>query len=221
MIQAYPTKKGTGVAIYGDYGDLANLYETVHKVANTLDGYNIRTKSQNQLLMNFAYDIRKAYSGDRLIDNVSFNGEEKLKYYGFQVVWTDILIFISTLRHNAGYTNTDKLDQALMYMLEYVVEKALFDYDPQGANNIQHFIGQRIDIANPLSFLIYQSLHIKYVTSPGGKRRFREIPNMLISHFSENGFDYREVKRSFEKSAQEQNCEVTDLEFADFPDIQW
>lgn len=222
MLQAYPTKKGTGVEIYGDYADLYSLYQTVHKMADTLDENNSHQKSQHQLLMNFAYEIRKGYSGSRLIDDISFIGDStKLHYYGFQLVWTDILIFISTLRHNAGYINTEKLDQANMYMLEYVVEKALFAYDAEGANNIQHFIGQRINITNPLSFVIYQALQIKYVTEPSGKKRFRNIPNLLITHFSEWLPEYKELVRSLEISAKEHNCDTTDLEFEDFPEIKW
>lgn len=59
MLQAYPTKKGTGIEIYGTRDDLEILYETVHKMPTTLDEYNKFQKAQFQLLMNFAYEIRK------------------------------------------------------------------------------------------------------------------------------------------------------------------
>lgn len=221
MLQAYPTKKGTGIEIYGTRDDLEILYETVHKIATTLDEYNKFQKAQFQLLMNFAYEIRKGYEGSRLVNDESAEDETKIRFYGFQLVWTDILIFISTLRHNAGYLKTNKLDQSNIYMLEYVTEKALFAYDAEGANIIQHFIGQRIDITNPLSFVIYQALQIKYVTSPVGKKRFRNIPNLLITHFSEWLPEYKALVLSLEISAKKHNCEITDLEFEDFPEIKW
>lgn len=66
MLQAYPTHNGTGVSIYGDYGDLKNLYDTVHEIAGSLDEYNTYQKGQHKLLMNFAYGIRKSMSGSRL-----------------------------------------------------------------------------------------------------------------------------------------------------------
>lgn len=221
MLQAYPTKKGTGVEIYGTRDDLVALYETVHKIANTLDEYNKFQKAQFQLLMNFAYEIRKGYEGSRLVNDIPSEDETKIRFYGFQLVWTDVLIFISTLRHNAGYLKTDRLDQANMYILEYITEKALFAYDAEGANNIKNFIGQRIDITNQLSFVIYQALQIKYVTSPAGKKRFRNIPNLLITHFSEWLPEYKSLVHSLEISAKEHNCDITDLEFDDFPDIKW
>lgn len=221
MLQAYPTKKGTGIEIYGTRDDLVVLYETVHKIANTLDEYNKFQKAQFQLLMNFAYEIRKGYEGSRLVNDIPSEDETKIRFYGFQLVWTDVLIFISTLRHNAGYLKTDRLDQANMYILEYITEKALFAYDAEGANNIRNFIGQRIDITNKLSFVIYQALQIKYVTSPAGKKRFRNIPNLLITHFSEWLPEYKSLVHSLEISAKEHNCDITDLEFDDFPEIKW
>lgn len=221
MLQAYPTKKGTGIEIYGTRNDLEVLYETVHKIANTLDEYNKFQKAQFQLLMNFAYEIRKGYEGSRLVNDVSTEDETTIRFYGFQLVWTDILIFISTLRHNAGYLRTNRLDQANMYMLEDITEKALFVYDTEGANNIKNFIGQRIDITNQLSFVIFQALQIRYVTSPAGKKRFRNIPNLLITHFSEWLPEYKTLVHSLEVSAKEHNCEITDLEFGDFPEIKW
>lgn len=222
MLLAYPTKRGTGISVFGDYGDLSSLYKTVHDVASTLDENNIRSKAQNQLLMNFAYEIRKAYSGNRLTDKVKFASDNyELHYYGFQLIWTDVLIFISVLRHNAGYIQINKRDQANMYLLEHAVENALFEYDPEGANEIQHFIAQRMHISNPFAFIIYQALHIKFVTDKPGKKRFRNIPNLIGNYFSEWRQEYKDLISSFERTARERKCEITDLEFEDFPDILW
>lgn len=222
MIQVFPTKNGTGAAIYGDYGDLNALYDTVHHIAESLNEYNDNQKGQHQLLMNFAYEIRKAYSGNRLKEKLTYFGEEsQVEYFGFYVVWTDILIFINTLRHNAGYISTGKLHQGALYFLEFFVEKALFDYDAKGAANIKEFIGQRIAITDKYVFLIYQALHIRYVSEKPGKKRFRNIPDYFAKYFSSYTKEYKEMIASLEISAKEQNCEILDLEFSEFPDIKW
>jgi hypothetical protein len=222
MLQAYPTKNGTGLSIFGDYGDLNSLYYTVHQIASTLDENNVQTKGQHQLLMNFAYEIRKAYSGDRLTDKVKFNGDDhELHYFGFNSVWTDMLIFISSIRHNAGYTQTDKLHQANMYMLEYIVERAMFNYDGAGAAEIKNFIGHRINISDQYIFIIYQALQIRFVSDKPGKKRFRNIPTLLDNYFSIGRQEYKDLIQSFEASAKQKNCEITDLEFANFPEIEW
>ncbi len=222
MLQVYPTKNGTGISIYGNYGELSLLYETIHHFASTLDENKNPQKAQHQLLMNFAYEVRKASSGQRLTDRFTFGGDSiEHTLYGFQLVWTDILIFISVLRFNAGYFQCDKLHQAVMYSLEYAVEKSMFDYDPEGANQLKEFIGQRINVCSDYAFIIYQSLHIKFVTDRRGKKRFRNIPNLIAGHFSEWRQEYKELIKSFQKSANEQKCEITDLEFSDFPEIVW
>ncbi|WP_394342750.1 DUF6904 family protein [Mucilaginibacter gilvus] len=43
------------------------LYETVDQIVNSLNEDNKHQKGQQQLLMNLAYEVRKAYSGHRLI----------------------------------------------------------------------------------------------------------------------------------------------------------
>jgi len=117
MLQGYPTRSGTGIAIYGDYGDLRCLYDTVHHFAAAIDEGNKLQKGQHQLLMNFAYEIRHAYMGTRLKKKINFYDDiEEQSQYGFQLVWTDILIFISVLQDNAGYLKSDKLHQANLYM---------------------------------------------------------------------------------------------------------
>jgi hypothetical protein len=222
MLQSNATKSGTGLAIYGDYEDLMGLYDVIHYLASALDEDNVAQKGRHQLLMNFAYEIRKAYSGDRLTDQERFNTENpEIPYYGFQLVWTDILVFLAVMRHTAGYIETDKLQQAVMCLLEQVVEKALLEYDVEGAHSIKQLIGQRINVSNPYSFIIYQGLHIKFISERTGKRRFRSIPDFIGGHFSEWRPEYKELIKSFEISANEQECKITDLEFSEFPEIKW
>ena len=222
MIQAYPTKNGTGISLYGDFVDLNSLYETVHQIAETLDEHYKYQKGQHQLLMNLAYEIRKGYSGQRLkkefkdeLNNVSYT------YFGFQLVWTDILIFVSTLRYNAGYVRMNARDQANIYLLEHVLEEALFAYDPKGANAIKYFISQRIDVSNQYIFILYQAIHIEFVSQRAGKIRFRNIPKLLTSYLSEWLPEYKELMASLRLSAVEQQCEIHNLEFSEFPEIKW
>jgi len=222
MLQAHPTKNGTGVSIFGDYGDLNSLYETVHYVADALYEYNKEQNGQHQLLMNFAYEIRKAYSGQRLTDEIQFdNNDQKINYYGFNIVWTDIILFINTLRYNNDFAQTNKLHQANIYMLEYIIETALSEYDKEAADNIKKHIPKGINIHNQYIFLLYQSMHIEYVTDKPGKLRFRNIPNLFKRHFSVGAKGYKNIMSSFEKIAKEENCEVIDLAFEEFPEIKW
>jgi len=93
MLQATPTKGGTGIAIMGDYADLVTLNNVVHSMATSLQEENEELKGRFQLLMNFAHEIRKAYQEQRLKEKVEYLDEKIYDYYGFQLVWTDVLIF--------------------------------------------------------------------------------------------------------------------------------
>jgi len=221
MLQAFPTKGGTGVSIFGDYADLSSLHDTIHHIADALDEGNSYQKGQHMLLMNFAYEVRHAYQGTRLTEKMSFDGEQSFNYYGFQLVWTDILIFISALRTNAGYVSTGRLNQASLYLLEYVVENALNSYDAAGAAEIIPLIGRGLSISGELAFIIYQTLHVEFVSEKIGKARFRKIPKLLRSYFSSWSPEHKQLVAHLTASAKANNCEIHDLEFSDFPDIEW
>lgn len=222
MLQAFPTKNGTGISIFGDYGDLKMLYQTIHHFSATLDENRNPQKAQYQLLMNFAYEVRKACSGQRLVDKFSYAGDDvEHSFYGFQLVWTDIIIFINSLRLNAGYARSERLHQAALYLLEHLVEKALVDYDAEGAGKIKPLLEGGINVADEHAFMIYQAVHIKYVSGRPGKKRFRNLPNLLASHFSSGSPEYQNLITSLQQSARQQNCAVTDLEFSEFPEILW
>lgn len=220
MLQGFPTKKGTGISIYGDYGDLANLYETVHKVANRLDDSKASMKGQSQLLMSFAYELRKAYSGQRLIEKLTWSNSDVVSYYGFNYLWTDLLFTISALRANAGYVVTDELDQANLYLLEFVTRKALRQYDSSGAAQIEEYIGKWINVGNELVFLVNQAIDIEYLNLKPSKSRFRGIPK-LLSKYSTHTPEYARFRQDLEESAAQLNCKVLDIEFDGFPEILW
>ncbi len=222
MLQAFPTKNGTGISIFGDFRELNLLYDTIHHFGSILDENKYPEKAQHLLLMNFAYEVRKSFSGQRFTKKIKFEGDDfEHTLYGFQLVWTDILIFMNVLRFNAGFIQSDKLHQAVMYGLEYIVEQAMFDYDPEGANELKSFIGRRINIHSVYAFIIYQALHIKFISTSPGKPRFRKIPVLISGYFSEWGQFYKSLISSFKKSAKENKCEITDLEFSEFPEIVW
>jgi len=221
MLQANPTESGTGISIYGDYADLDSLYETVHHIEDSLDEDNAYQRDQHMLLMNFAYEIRHAYQGTRLVKEMRFDDDYTHHYYGFQLVWTDLLIFTNALRNNAAYIQTDKLNQANLYLLEYVVEKALHAYDPTGAAEIQRLIGRGIDVNMELTFFIYQTVHVEFVSGRAGKPRFRKIPQLLQKYFSSWSPEHKQMLHRLSVSAKANNCEMHELQLSHFPVMKW
>lgn len=221
MIKTFPTKSGTGVSIYGLADDLKSVYDVVHYLATSLDEGNIHMKGKHQLLMNFAYEIRKAYQGSRSLKSfVQLNGE-KIAYVGFDIVWTDILIFLNVLRNQAGYMTTNRLMQSVLYSIEAGVEEAIRTYDPESAEEIISFVENRFLVQSQYCFIIYQAVHIEFVGQPGGKKRFKKILLLLSSHFSAFHDIHIDFVKRLEATAKHQNCDPTELEYSEFPEIKW
>lgn len=221
MIQSNPSKKGTGIEIWGDYGDLANLYDTIHKIAIRLNEYDNKFKGQSNILLSFAYEIRKSFEGSRRQEKFEFDSQNKVEYYGSAYLWTDLLFSISTLRHNAGYVTLDELDQANLYLLEYNLKKSLVEFDPIGAEQIKHFIGQRIPINNELIFLMLQGINFEYLSQKPSKTRFRKIPSLIISYTSTYSDTYKHWYADLEKSAKKFNCDILEIEYDNYPEFEF
>jgi hypothetical protein len=222
MLQASPSKNSEGITIYGDYSDLNTLYNVIHEIAETLNETDINQKGQHLLLLNFAYEIRKAFSGNRLTKRVKIDGNgNQINYYGSQFAWTDILIFIATLRINSQISKINKLQQANLYMLEYVVERALDEYNLEGATKIKDYIGKGINVTNQYVFIIYQALNRLYLNDTQGLKRFRNIPKLLENYFNESSKEYKTMIGSLQLSAKKENCDINDLEFEDLPELNW
>lgn len=223
MLQANNTKNGTGIAIYGTYTELRMLYDTIHHFAETLSEYKHKSDAaQSKLLMNFAYEVRKAKDESRLKDKFEFIGDNTLhELLGFQLVWTDIVIFLNLLRHCAGYTQSDKMHQAILYNLEYAVETAMTDYDPHGAHLVKEFLRYRLNITDEFAFILYQAAHIDFIRQKKGVKRFRELPRLLNNYFSKREKGYTDTVALFVVEASVQDTDVHEMEFRDFPEIVW
>ncbi|MUV04597.1 hypothetical protein GN157_12845 [Flavobacterium rakeshii] len=221
MLQSNPSPKGTGIEIWGDYGDLAGLHQTIHKIGNRLNEYDNKFKGQSDIIMSLAYEVRKSFEGSRLREQFSFDSDNRVEYFGFQYLWTDLLFAVSVLRLNAGYVTMDELDQANLYILEYNLKSSLTAYDPKGAETLKLFIGQRINVHDPLIFLILQGINFEYLSQKPSKTRFRNIPNLIVEYTSFFSETHKLWRKDLEKSAKQLGCDVLDIEYGEYPDFEF
>ena len=175
MLQAMPTKRGTGLLVLGDYYDLQNLYAAVHKLADRAE------KAQpphSGLLLGFAYELRKAYDGKRLTHHDPATG---ITYSGFQYLWTDILLITNVLRFQAGQVLMTEVEQACLYLLEAATKSALMAYDPHGAAALLALVGRGLWIHEPLLEPMIQLIDLRYMLEKPSKARFRTIASRLLA----------------------------------------
>jgi hypothetical protein len=219
MFIAKPTKKGTGVALYGRENDLISLHEVIHHLGKSADIDSQCPEGTYLVMMNFAYEIRKAHSGQRLYglpDDQELSG-----LFGAQFVWTDILIFTNTLRNASARCVNSKSLLAILNDLESAVCGALEAYDAVGAADLVRYVGKRIPTDDTVIFQLYQSIHIKFISVAGGKSRFRKISSLLDDYFVLNSTERKSILKLLNKSALENNCEPEELDFKYFPEIIW
>ena len=222
MLQGFPTKHGTGISIYGDYCDLRSLYLTIHRL--TYRSTEDPSHPHNAVLMNFAHEIRKAYSENRLKEKLTFDQEHQIEYLGVRYLWTDLLITLSVLRHVAGFVTTMEVDQANLYLLDYITKQALNAYDPKGANILKEFIGQRIQINDPLLMQINAFINMDYLKTKPTKTRFRNLHRYFIIYFSPWTEEYKKFKQLLQTNATQLGCTPEELSFdaKEFPEeIAW
>ena len=115
----------------------------------------------------------------------------------------------------------DELDQANLYILEYNLKNSLFAYDPKGANLIQDFIGQRINVHDKLIYLMLQGINFEFLSQKPSKIRFRNIPSLIVGYTSPFSETHKLWRADLEKSAKRLNCEVLQIEYGDYPEFEF
>lgn len=225
MIYILPTKRGLGVQLWGTYEDLNGLYDILSKFWSQEDLIGKEDfDSRDKVIGGFVYEIRKAYSGNRLVQNHNHFTLEELKHFGCEISWVHILFSLSSIRYNMRYIENNKLDLSMMLQLEYWVEKAMNDFDPVGAIQLKQYISDGIFHGNPYVYLYMRSINADYFELGGGKTAFRRLPQLL-----KTGICYTEEFNRFEtfleKEAKRLNCKISELEMndeeIDYDGIKW
>ncbi|NJL07076.1 MAG: hypothetical protein HC900_01550 [Methylacidiphilales bacterium] len=131
----------------GDYTSLRWLHTVIHDV-------NERSpliQNKEGLFLNLAYDVRKAYEGQREILQPLPHYEEMGVRYGVQTLWPVLLLQQRMLRLSLAYIDHSAKTQAITYALEAIIEDALReDFAAQGADAIIRW--KRLDPAHPEVF---------------------------------------------------------------------
>ena len=138
-------KNHAGLLLAGDYQSLRSLRDIVVDVNNRSP--IIRDKEGS--FLGLAYDLRKAYEGQRKVVEPPEGYPEIGPRFGVEIVWPALLWQCRALRASMAFINTSKHMQAHAYALEAVIEDGLredFGADI-GDSIIAEF--ERLDPASP------------------------------------------------------------------------
>ncbi|MGJ7030868.1 DUF6904 family protein [Niabella hirudinis] len=228
MIYIIPTGGGMGVELWGTYGDLYRLYEIIGKFWAKEDKNGPQPKAsenRDKAISAFSYEIRKAFQGSRLEqpERGHFHYSDG-RHLGVQISWVHFLFSLTAIKFNMRYSPTDKEDIGQILLLEYWLEKAMFDYDAVGAQQLSGFIEDGLYGGNPHIYQYMRRITYDFFVLGGGKMAFRKLPQLLKKgiFFSES---YKEYEAFLKKEAQRLNCDSSELELGDdnfdYDSIKW
>ncbi|WP_027670526.1 DUF6904 family protein [Rheinheimera baltica] len=132
MLEFRLTPNHAGIALWGDFCTLSRLHEFVHHVVEQSD----YIEDKEGFVLGLAYDFRKAYQGERSEEYRGDFEDERYRIFGVEILWPVLLTQIGILRQAMAFIPTSKLDQAVMFELEYVVESAVRSAMPAAADEI-------------------------------------------------------------------------------------
>ena len=223
MLNASPTKNGTGILIYGDYYDLLFIHQAIHDLAETLDEKNDEQYSQFMLLMNFAYEIRKTYEGSReTFDMIGEPSDSSThQYYGINLIWTDAIIYLSNFKLTLGTISREEQHLAALYLLQALIKKVIHTQDPTLTTKFNTIIDDYQFLANKYSFYLYQRIRLIYLSQPQ-KTRFKNLPKLLKSYFQPNSPFHPDIIELLESISSENNISSVRIEHHEpTPEIIW
>ena len=174
MLEFELTPHHAGMTLWGDYYSLRRLHEFIHNVVEQSD----YIEDKEGFVLGLAYDVRKAFGGDRRVDTRGFFEDEQCRIYGVEVLWPTILVQIGMLRQAMAFMPTNKLDQALMFELEHVVESAIRKAMPITADGVIY----QIRNIGSMSYMHIDGLldsRCRYFIQLPAKQRLKELPKLM------------------------------------------
>jgi hypothetical protein len=136
MLEYRLTPHHAGIALWGDGAALSRLHEFVHHVV----AESPYIEDKEGFVLGLAYDVRKAFQGQRSQDHRAFSENDRCHIYGVEILWPMLLVQVGMLRQAMAFIPTNKLDQAIMFELEHVVESAVRTAMPVTADEVIHRI---------------------------------------------------------------------------------
>lgn len=207
MIFAEPTKYGSGIFIFGHESDLISLHETIHELADE----DLIAHQLVNLLLGLAYDIRKAFEGQREVRKIeTVHHDNSIECFGVRILWPTFLLQIRLLRWVSGYQPTSKKQQSWLYLLESLTESAVIEYDPVVGKEVL----ECFEILGSFSedYLVQFSWELtkEFTSYPNGKARFRKLPGLLRRMHSWSP-EYRRFEELVLSAAAENSCSPHDM----------
>lgn len=202
MLTSKSSENQKGILIIGDYYDLKNLHDTIHGI--TYEGVY-----GEEILLSFAYDIRKAFYGNKGKEVYLIDGNTYTSLY-VEIPWPIAICAANILRELAGYTNTSKEIQSNLYRLEFIIESVLKYETASMSYDLIKWVNRfKLPPAEYLSHLIYYIVY-KDLKFDENKDRFLQLKENLDLLNPYNAA-HKDFVATLENEAKNLGCTVKSL----------
>jgi hypothetical protein len=140
MLQYELLPRCEGIRLIGDENTLKQLHEVISEVNEK----SVTIRNKEGFFLGLAYDLRKAYEGQRKIYPAQQEGRSEkgartrvATRYGVGILWPTILVQSRQLRDGLGFMDSNKLHQAVTFELEWVLESAIRAQFRQSASEVE------------------------------------------------------------------------------------
>jgi len=175
-------------------------------------------QNKEGFLLGLAYDVRKAYEGQRE-KTVREHFEDRCPIYGVQILWPAIISQVALLRGAMAFIPTDRMDQSVMYELEHLVQRAVREASPAGADGILAQM-RRLGEAHAHVEAVIDSRCGYFVSLPP-KQRIPQLAMLLASLDSIYGFRGETAPRNHMANVIAPNSFDPYTAGAEWPRFQW
>lgn len=251
MIFAKNTPNNLGVAIYGDYMDFENLYESLHNVVGD-ENENYEYYSSRMRVLAVCYDIRHALMGDRefeFVDNgldedkkrrMEVIAPDKNMYLKINVLWPEML-FVMIALNDFLDLYAKKLAKTKYSSNLYAEVKVSWDSTIAQVRKLQSAVAETLKqtisessysrVLNAMngSYVFTYRYITQYIDSLNHKfinmdaeKRLKNI-SIFAKRISKKETEYCELEEFLREEAKRRYCNVNELRLnLDFPDIiEW
>lgn len=110
-----------GIHLAGDYLTLRALHQVIHQINEA----SPIVRDKEGLFVAIAYDVRKAYQGDREVIQPADDDTGIGVRYAVEMLWPTLLAQVRTMRVSLAFMDSTKEQQGFTYLLESVIETAI------------------------------------------------------------------------------------------------
>lgn len=155
-----------GIALSGSYLTLRRFHSILHDVNERSD----LVHNKDGGLMPLAYDVRKAYEGQRAVIEPPEYAPEIGTRFGVALLWPQVLVHARILRASLAYMDHGPGYQTFTYALEAVLHDALDDVFASEASSIKD-AWRMIDPATPETEERLESRSAAFYSWTGDRRK--------------------------------------------------